>query len=239
MSPNLGPVGKKPPLVGILGGMGPEATIELMGRVLRGTEASGDQDHIPLLVYNNPQVPSRVEAFMGTGPSPVPTLVSMARSLIAAGATLLAMPCNTAHLALEEIRSQLPVPILDMTGLVAARVVGAKRVGVLGTLATMRLRLYDRSLTGIDVVYPSPHGQRATAAVIDEVKARGSWVVDPGPLDAAMADLVASGAERLVLGCTELSLLASRLACPVPVVDPLQLLADEIVRLSGKHPSAA
>lgn len=114
--------------IGILGGMGPEATILLMQRILEGTPAPAgrdrdDADHVPLLVDNNTQVPSRIRHLIeGTGEDPAPTLAAMVRRLEAAGAEALAMPCNTAHSYASAIRDAATVPFLDMVGLTAAAV---------------------------------------------------------------------------------------------------------------------
>jgi len=101
--------------VGILGGMGPEATILVMQKVLAAVKARDDADHIPLIVDQNPQVPSRIRHLIeGTGEDPGPVLADMARRLVAAGAQALAMPCNTAHHYAPAIRSAVAVPFLDM-----------------------------------------------------------------------------------------------------------------------------
>jgi aspartate racemase len=101
--------------VGILGGIGPEATVLLMKRLLKAVEAHDDADHIPLIVHQNPGVPSRIRRLIeGTGEDPGPVLAQMARDLQAAGAEALAMPCNTAHAYAPEIMAATPLPFLDM-----------------------------------------------------------------------------------------------------------------------------
>ena len=97
------------PVVGVIGGMGPEATLALMQRVVRSTPATDDADHIHLIIDNNPKVPSRIAALVeGHGKNPAPVLATMAERLEIAGADVLAIPCNTAHTYLDEIRSSLP-----------------------------------------------------------------------------------------------------------------------------------
>ncbi len=125
--------------VGILGGMGPEATILLMQKVLAAVPARDDADHVPLLVHQNPQVPSRIKALIeGGGDDPGPTLAKMARDLQSAGARALAMPCNTAHHYAPAIRAATDLPFLDMLDLTAAHLarMGARRVGMLASPAT-------------------------------------------------------------------------------------------------------
>ncbi|MEM6545430.1 MAG: aspartate/glutamate racemase family protein, partial [Pseudomonadota bacterium] len=101
--------------VGIIGGMGPEATVDLMSRVIALTPATDDADHIPMLVDNNSQVPSRIAALLeGTGTSPEPVLIAMAERLQHMGAQLLAMPCNTAHHYHQAVQAAVQIPFLDM-----------------------------------------------------------------------------------------------------------------------------
>ena len=126
--------------VGILGGMGPEATLLLMQKVLDAVPATDDADHVPLLVDQNPQVPSRIKHLIdGSGEDPAPVLVRMAQDLERAGAEALAMPCNTAHHYAAAIQASVSIPFLDMIALSAAHArrlagVGGK-VGVLASPA--------------------------------------------------------------------------------------------------------
>jgi hypothetical protein len=108
----------KPRRVGILGGMGPEATVLLMSRLIEATPAADDSDHVPLIVDQNPQVPSRIARLLeGRGADPAPVLADMARRLEATGAEALAMPCNTAHYYAPAIRAAVGIPLIDMIGL--------------------------------------------------------------------------------------------------------------------------
>ncbi|WP_372837368.1 aspartate/glutamate racemase family protein, partial [Puniceibacterium confluentis] len=107
--------------IGILGGMGPEATILIMQKILAGVSAQDDSDHIPLIVDQNTQVPSRIRHLLEGGTvDPAPALADMARRLVAGGAEALAMPCNTAHHYAEAIRAAVTVPFLDMVALSVA-----------------------------------------------------------------------------------------------------------------------
>src|SRR3989304_4023725 len=132
--------------IGIIGGMGPEATVDLMARVIRATPAQDDADHIRMIVDNDPGVPSRIKALLdGTGESPGPYLVAMARRLESWGADVLAMPCNTAHYYHGEIRAAVAIPVLHMIDLTAATVAqqrpGQNHVGILAATAVIRTGL--------------------------------------------------------------------------------------------------
>mgnify|MGYP001434899844 CR=1 FL=1 len=118
---------------GILGGMGPEATILLMQRVLSSTKAEDDVDHIPMIVHQNTQVPSRIDHLIsGTGSDPVPTLLKMASDLERLGCDILAMPCNTAHYYYDSLSNSVSVPFLNMVELTVKTLteMGVRSVGV-------------------------------------------------------------------------------------------------------------
>jgi len=131
--------------LGVLGGMGPAATLDFLGKLQAATPARRDQDHIRVLVDINPQVPDRNVA----GSEPGPVLAAMARGLAAQGAQVLAIACNTAHAYADDIRHAARVPLIDMIQVAceAARDSGARRVGVLGT--PLALTLYGERLSGM------------------------------------------------------------------------------------------
>jgi aspartate racemase len=136
--------------VGIIGGMGPEATVDLMQRIIQATPANDDQDHLRMLVDNNPKVPSRIKALIeGTGEDPAPVLVQMARDLERWGAGFLAMPCNTAHHFHPAVQAAVGVPVLNMIELTAGRIQqetpNVRKVGLLASTAVIRTDLYGKS----------------------------------------------------------------------------------------------
>ncbi len=225
-------------VVGVLGGMGPEATVLLMQKVIHATPADDDADHVPLLVDCNTQVPSRIEALVeGTGASPAPVLVAMARRLEAMGCGALAMPCNTAHAYADDIRAAVAIPFLDMVDLaataLAAHLPEGGRVGMLGSTALRNVGLYEGplGLRGLDVVYPARQAElmvalKAFKRRADDPQARAS-------LHAAALDMVAEGAEALLVACTEFSLATDALPSTVPVVDALDALVAAVVEAGG------
>src|SRR5271163_5103637 len=124
--------------VGIIGGMGPEATVDLMRRVIAKTPARDDQDHIHLIVESNPKIPSRIAHLIeGSGPDPTPELIRIAVNLQRAGADALAIPCNTAHAYADSIRRAVSIPLLDMVSLTVEKIAasGRTRVGLLASTA--------------------------------------------------------------------------------------------------------
>jgi aspartate racemase len=209
--------------VGILGGMGPEATVLLMQRLLGAVQARDDADHIPLIVHQNPAVPSRIRRLIdGTGDDPGPVLAQMARDLRAAGAQALAMPCNTAHAYAPQILSATPLPFLDMR----AATVAALPKGRVALLASPAVRLtgaFEAAFAGAGIIPVWPDDEAPVLALIRQVKAG-----DTGPpalrAMAALAD--AAGADHLLIACTELSLLTG--AVDRPFTDSLDCLVTAI-----------
>src|SRR5205085_4269444 len=127
------------------GGMGPEATIDFMHRLVTRTPARDDADHLHILVDNNPKIPSRIAALIeGTGKDPAPVLCAMARGLQAQGADFLVMPCNTAHFYLPAIVQSVTIPMLDMVQLSIVKLAasGVRRVGLLASPAVRMVGLY-------------------------------------------------------------------------------------------------
>ncbi len=219
--------------VGILGGMGPEATVLLMQKVIAAVPAADDADHVPLVVDQNPQVPSRIRFLVeGGGEDPAPVLAAMAARLEAAGAAALAMPCNTAHHFAAAIRAAVAIPFLDMVALSvarAARLAGGAPVGVLASPAVRRVGLFDAALAdaGLRPVYVADEG--AMLAAIRGIKAAGPTAPARATLRAASEDLLALGAGVQMIACTELSLIADATAPGAVVFDTLDVLAEAIV----------
>lgn len=215
--------------VGILGGMGPEATILLMQRLLRAVPAHDDADHIPLIVHQNPAVPSRIARLIhGTGEDPGPVLEGMARDLEAAGAQALAMPCNTAHAYAPQIIAATPLRFLDMR----VATVAALPKGRIGMLASPALRLtgaFDETFkrAGIEPVWPDDEGP--ILALIRRVKAGYSGDAERDALAKVAEDIVLR-CDHLLVACTELSLLTK--AISAPFTDSLDCLVTEIIKFS-------
>lgn len=207
--------------VGIVGGMGPEATILLMQKVLAAVPAQDDADHIPLIVHQNPAVPSRIAHLIeGTGENPAPTLHRMAEDLKAAGAMALAMPCNTAH-AYKDAFAGIGLPFLDMVDLTAARLQG--RVGMLASPAVRRAGVFDAAFAARGIT-PVWRDEDTLLQIIRDVKAGR---LEPRPLAGIARDMMRD-CDHLLVACTELSLLTAGLA-GLPWTDSLDCLVDGIV----------
>lgn len=198
-------------LLGIIGGMGPEATVRFMHRVLCMTQAETDQEHVSMLVCNYPHIPDRTGYLQGAGTGdPAPALLQIGRTLCAQGASLLVMPCITAHYFYPQLQRELPVPILHGIAETARYLssLGVRTAGLLATDGTLRTGLPEQILAafGIRPVIPSPLRQAEVMHVIyDNCKAGAQ--PEQRSLFPVCEELAAAGAQAILLGCTELSLL--------------------------------
>jgi len=220
------------PVVGIIGGMGPEATVQLLARIVARTPAEDDADHVHVLVESNPKVPSRIAHLVdGTGEDPTPELVRIARNLERAGATFLAMPCNTAHGYAPSISAAVGVPLLNMIDLAVEQVralAPTARVGLLASTAVCRTGLYRDAFHIHDMKVVLPEDQAAVMELIRRVK-RGDTGAAAATDLARLAASFGSEVDCLLIACTELSLLTSALPAQPLWVDALEVLTEAIL----------
>lgn len=216
-------------IVGVLGGMGPAATLDFVARVRRLTPAGKDQDHLRLMVDDNPGLPDRNAAIAGTGPSPGPQLAAMARGLEGAGAQVLVMPCNTAHAFEADVKrgSRLPfLSIVEATVEATLRGADAARVGLLATTGCLGAGLYQRAFAarGVRTIQPEGEALSRFMAAVYAVKA-GEEATARAAMGELAAELVGAGAQAIVAACTEVPLVLRPEAVAVPMVDSTQCLA--------------
>lgn len=222
--------------LGVIGGMGPQATVDFFQKVLDNTKADRDQEHIHIIIDNNPQAPDRIEAILGTGESPLKALVNSAVKLQLMGADLLAMPCNTAHYFYDDIIGFIDIPFINMIEEVAAairtKIDGTKRVGLLATKAVYRTGLYNRYLDeyGIEIMIPEEEDE-AVSETIYTIK-KDMNLVDPTGINRVIEDMKAKGVDTIIFGCTELPLIADRLPEGVEYIDSTLVLAKRAVELA-------
>lgn len=196
--------------IGILGGMGPLATVDLMTKIIVSTPAQRDQDHVPVVAWNVPQVPDRQRALAGDGPSPLPAMLEGIARLNDAGATCIAIACNTAHHWYDALQAQSAAPILHIARVTldALRRDGGQAggpVGLIATQGTLDARLYQDLLepAGINCMTPDQDQMRSLFVPGCYAIKRGELDKGGHLLDALAEALVAAGATRLVLACTE------------------------------------
>jgi len=219
-------------IVGILGGMGPEATVELMRRIVEKTPAKVDSDHIRCIVDQNAKVPSRPLSIQGKISSAAPALIDMGKRLQSYGADILCMPCNTAHFYLPDIQKEVSIPFIDMLTCTAKHIQHAypneKRVGIASTTNTKDTGLYEErfSTLGIETVYPEPITQEKILNAIAAVKAGNISQEIRDEMKNIVTDMREQGIYVVVIACTELSVI-----CPNDkgIVDALDCLVNEII----------
>lgn len=218
--------------IGILGGMGPEATCDLFLKIIKSTPARKDQDHIRVIIDSNPEIPDRTAYILGKGTDPRPYLIATAKNVEKAGASFIAIPCNTAHYFYDDIRSAVSIPVLHIMKEVARSVKGkVKKAGLLASTGTVKTGLYERALNevGIEMIVPEGRDQDKVMEAIYLVKAgkleeAKAIVLEQGKL------LVSQGVEVVIAGCTEIPLILRDGDLPVAVIDATKILAEACVR---------
>lgn len=224
-------------VIGIIGGMGPAATCDLMEKIIALTEASRDQEHLHMISDVNTAIPDRTAAILLGGEDPVPEMTRSAKRLAAAGAEVLIMPCNTAHYFYDRVAGRVGVPVLHMPRLTAEvlKKAGVKKAGVLATDGTIQSGVYADALAaaGIEPVYPKAEHQAMIMSLIyDGVKGRKLPLTDI-PVEEILADLRRRGAEKFLLACTELPIAFQTLGIRKDCLDPTRVLAFSAVEYAG------
>ncbi len=220
-------------VAGILGGMGPEATILLQQRLLGLIDASDDSDHLPLIIDMNPQVPSRIAHLIeGLGSDPGPVLATMAQRLEDAGATALAMPCNTAHHYARHIVDAVSIPFLNMVTLSAQKISktlpDGGHVGMLGSPALRMAGVFDAPLAHANLEPMWPANEAAMLGAIRSIKTSGPSAETIGTVSDAASELSQNGANLLLVACSEFSLLSPQLKSELPIIDTVDVLAEAV-----------
>ncbi|MBC9954015.1 amino acid racemase [Leucobacter sp. cx-42] len=234
-------------VVGVLGGMGPAATADFYGKIVQITPAERDQDHLRTLIWSDPTIPDRTGALVDRGPHPGRQLADGARILENSGAHVIAVPCNTAHAFLPEIRAAVDVPVLDMIAATRDRALGMLQaggsVGILATHGTIRARLYEQAFAerGVAVMLPDERLQSNVMDAIRLVKKQPQDAEATRLLEQAVTELSQSGAGVVIAGCTEIPVaLAGSAHLEVPLIDSTDVLAHAVVdwAFSGSaHPA--
>jgi aspartate racemase len=216
-------------LIGLLGGMGPLATVTLFERIVRMTDATSDQEHVPLLIYNLPQIPDRTAHILGRGPSPLEAMRHGVQTLACGGVDAIGIACNTAHHYLPNLRQTTDVPIYDMIELTAACIAERhqSKILLLATDGTIDTGLYHRKLgeKGIAVETPAEDMQRQLMGLIYSVKAGKPFREQA---DQIMDELSQAGLP-MVIGCTELSTAYAG----TKAIDPMTCLARALIEHAG------
>lgn len=240
-------------MLGVLGGMGPQATLDFLAKLTAATPADRDQQHLPMIVCSTPDIPDRSDAILGRGADPFPAMRTALRRLERAGARHVAIPCNTAHHWHERLQAATRLPILhivdavlqspELKAVLPDRAAGRRDAslvfGLLATTGTVAADIYSRrlSLHGIPCLVPCPDGQAQVMAAIRDIKAGGlAWA--RAILRAQAIALLERGCTHVIMGCTEVPLALDGVsdAWRPTLIDATQALAQACIR---QHAQAA
>lgn len=223
--------------LGIIGGMGPLATCDLMRKVIEHTDANCDQEHVHIVVDCNTNIPDRTGAILSGGADPVPEMTKSAVGLEKMGADVLIVPCNTAHYFLPRVSAGFTIPILSMPEETAKylRECGIKKAAILATDGTVRTGIYEKGMrdNGVEFLYPDQQEQSLVMSLIYDCVKAGKPCTQKEQVMDMCRRMMAEGAETFVLACTELPIAFAEMALPVPTADPTDILACAAVRWVG------
>ena len=231
---------KQQKILGVVGGVGPSATVDFLDKIIRNTPATSDQDHIRMIVDHDPTIPDRTAYLLGEGTDPTASILAACKRLETYGADLMAIPCNTAHAFIEPIQRQLSIPIINML-LETAQYIDdhhgkVKTIGLLATNGTLKSRIYHDLIeqTSRGVVVPDAAHQDLLMNAIYGVKAGSTEGNNLDEFRLVLAHIINAGAELVILGCTELPLLSARIDMndeSIPMLDPGEILARKCVKV--------
>lgn len=229
-------------LLGILGGLGPMASVYFYELVTRHTKAEKDQDHLDIVLSSKATTPDRTATIVGGAPfaDPVPVMQAEAKRLQDYGAQLLAIACNTAHYFFRQVTEAVEIPVLNMVALTVdkALALGCKKVGILATDGTVLSQTYQMECVkkGLECIVPELEGQSALMAIIYE-QIKAGRPVDMDAFNRVVWPLFEDGCDKLILGCTELSLIKrDGLLEDEKYLDSMEALAEEAITQCGKQP---
>lgn len=228
----------EPPILGVLGGLGPMATAYFVELTVHMTDAAADQQHLDMIIYNFPSIPDRTGYILGSSSeSPLPELIRVGQALARQGVAHIAIPCVTAHYFHEELQAAVPVPIIHgvKETVLHLKENGVTCAGIMATDGTIASGLFNQELTaaGITPVLPSgPCQEDVMHLIYRNIKA--GLPVEMERFRSVQAELLAKGAQAIILGCTELSLIKRDYGIGSGFIDAMEVLARQAVLRCGK-----
>ena len=235
--------------IGILGGMGPEATLDCFGKIIKNTPADKDQDHLRVVIDSNPAVPDRTAAIIGEGESPVPVMAAGCRALQQIGADFIIIPCVSAHVFLDELQQEIELPILSIFDAVAEAITrdypAIKKVGLLGTTGTVRSGLFQQRIAreGIQTLVPEETLQERIMQAIYDIKSsrprrcRSEITAELVAAAESLSIREPQGAQGIIAGCTEVQLALKQENLALPYFDAVTILARAAILQAGIRPN--
>ena len=228
--------------IGILGGMGPEATAYMFELIIKKTKAETDQEHIHVIINSNPEVPARTDAILGEGPSPTPYLVEGVKTLMQAGAGFIIMPCVTAHYFIPEVAAQVDFPFLSLLDeslkWAQEKIPGLKTAGIVSSTGTLISGLFHKTFAraGIEVIGPEDEEQERVMDAIfgtQGIKAGFRSGLPKEKIVEMARVLIGRGAEAIIAGCTEVPLVLKQADISVPLIEPMNIVVEASIQKAG------
>ena len=221
-------------MLGVLGGMGPLATVDFMQKIIGMSKAGSDQEHIPMMVRNVPQIPDRTASILYQGDDPFPALLEGLKALEHSGVECVVIPCNTAHYWFERLQQQTSTPMISILDCVSSAIQsrGIQRVGLMATNATVATGIYKQRIEGEggECLIPDADGQEEIMRSIYDIKA-GRLEEGRRRMEQVFNQLISDGAQAVILGCTEIPVGLAEIAQqkPLQCIDATALLAEACV----------
>jgi aspartate racemase len=224
-------------IVGILGGMGPESTADFFLKIIKTTPVKKDQDHLRIIIDNNPKIPDRTLALLGKSESPLEEVKETIHNLEKAGSEIIAMPCNTLHYYYNELQRSTNIPIINMISETAAYISrvfpNIKKIGLLATTGTIKVGIYHKAIKEIELTIPDEEGQKKVMNAIYGERGIKAGNIQGSPrkdMLEVVEVLVKEGVEAIIVGCTEISLVLNQEDLSVLLINPLQILAEVVAK---------
>jgi aspartate racemase len=226
-------------ILGIIGGMGPEATAQLYMKMIKATKVKRDQDHFRIIIDSNPKIPDRTKAILGLGESPVPYIIETAKNLEKMGVDIACIPCMTSHYFFDEIQAGVEMKIMnafeELNNYLKKNFEGIVKIGVLATTGTRNTKIFEKYLKDMEIIYPDERFQSdyVMEAIYGEGTGIKSGVTEGRPVELLIEagnNVIEKGAEVVILGCTEIGLVLKKDSLSKPSVDPMDVMAEFMVR---------
>lgn len=223
-------------ILGIIGGMGPEATISFYQRIISKTKVTCDQEHFRVIIDSNSKIPDRTSAILNGTTSPLPALIETTRNLEKLGVEIAGIPCITAHYYLDELRKKTSIKIvsaIESIDDVLRKKYPGQTIGILATTGTVTTGLFDQQLEN-PIIYPVQESQdkKVMEAIYgrDGIKNIGVTKRSLNLLIAAGNELIERGAEVIIAGCTEIGVILNQDHVNCPLIDPMDVLAEYMIK---------
>lgn len=226
-------------VIGILGGLGPDATCVLFERIINFTDTKQENEHIRVIIDNNPKIPDRTSSILKNTTSPVDEIVKTAMNLKNAGADFILIPCITAHYYFDVIQSKVDIPILNGLEItkkyIDKELKGIDKIGIIATSGTIKTNLFHNLFEDKEVIVPSSEEQDKYVMDIiygeNGIKSGNKSNEITERLVQVVNILKEKGAQAIIAGCTEISIVLDQEDIDIPLIDPLTLMAKESIRI--------